>query len=145
VLHIRLPLNQDGSTSREIDRFLASLRTDPVLHRDFTTVELADIRQAGGGRGSGPETTFSILCSSKGARAAASAPSREEAGEPGNRGPEGGNRAQALERERAKRRPRKKAPSPGRPSQTKADAAAGNGRRPGQPEPAPAAAPTEHS
>ena len=45
VLRVRLPLNKDGSTSREIDRFLASLRTDPLLHRDFTLVELADIRQ----------------------------------------------------------------------------------------------------
>jgi hypothetical protein len=94
VLRVKLPMNQDGSTSREIDRFLASLRTDPVLHRDFTSVELGDIKQGGGRRGGAAETSFAILCSSHGGKGPATAPARNDAATAGNDGKEPGKKAQ---------------------------------------------------
>ena len=39
------PISPDGSTPREIDAFLESLRNHPLLQRDFPLVELADIKR----------------------------------------------------------------------------------------------------
>jgi hypothetical protein len=38
------PITQDGSTPKEIDRFLVALRGDPLLKQDFPIVDLADIK-----------------------------------------------------------------------------------------------------
>ena len=110
ALRVKLPMNKDGSTSREIDRFIAALRTDPVLHRDFTSVELGDIRQGGGGGGQGrqAETMFTILCSSRGGKGAAAAPTPDNAATPGkdHKAP-GKRKAQKAQAKRAPpRRPK---------------------------------------
>ena len=87
-------MNQDGSTLREIDRFLALTSTDPVLHRDFASVELGDIKQGGGRRGGAAETSFAILCSSHGGKGPVAASTCNDAATAGNDSKEPGEKAQ---------------------------------------------------
>ena len=89
------------------------LRTDPVLHHDFTSVELGDIRQGGGGGGRGgqaAETMFTILCSSRGGKGAAAAPTRDDAATPGKDRKEPGKRE--AQKGQAKNRTAAKAQAP---------------------------------
>jgi hypothetical protein len=78
VLRLKLPMGKDGSTSPEIKRFFASVRSDPLLHRDFTSVELSDIKQVIR-NGKAVETLFSILCSAKGGRGPATVQPHDDA------------------------------------------------------------------
>jgi hypothetical protein len=65
-----VPLAGDGSTPREIDAFLNSLRNDPVLQRDFASAELTGIKQAASLDKGRRAATFGIVCLPK-AKAAA--------------------------------------------------------------------------
>lgn len=46
VLHCAASIPQDGSMPQEIDRFLDTLRENPMLKRDFPVVELAGLKQS---------------------------------------------------------------------------------------------------
>jgi hypothetical protein len=62
VLRGTAPLPPDGSTPKEIDIFLASLRNHPLLKQDFPDVKLADIKRFVSFSGSAPMATFTVLC-----------------------------------------------------------------------------------
>jgi hypothetical protein len=66
LLRVMAPYAGDNSIPREIDEFLTSLSHNKLLKRDFTSVELADIKRVEGmiGRGQ-PEATFTVVCSPK--------------------------------------------------------------------------------
>jgi hypothetical protein len=70
---VTIPLAADGSTPREIDAFLNSLRSDPVLQRDFASAELTGISQSAGTAKSGSVATFGIVCMPKGTASAPAA------------------------------------------------------------------------
>ncbi len=78
---VTIPLAADGSTPREIDAFLNSLRSDPVLQRDFASAELTGISQGAGAAKNTRVATFGIVCLPKGAApAAAASPSPKKKG-----------------------------------------------------------------
>jgi hypothetical protein len=62
VLHCAASIPQDGSMPQEIDRFLDTLRENPLLKRDFPVVELAGLKQS---RRTGDDTAvafFTVVC-----------------------------------------------------------------------------------
>jgi hypothetical protein len=69
VLKASAPITPGGSTPREIDDFVGSLRGDPLLQKDFPLVELADIRWQAGTPTSKPLATFTVVCLPKDDRA----------------------------------------------------------------------------
>ena len=63
VMRLELPIPPTGETPREVDDLLASLRDSSRLRRDFPGVELRDLKTTkGGGKGSGPVASYSIVC-----------------------------------------------------------------------------------
>jgi hypothetical protein len=62
VLKASAPINSGGSTPREFDDFVGSLRGHPLLQKDFPLVELADIRWQAGTTSSKPLATFTVVC-----------------------------------------------------------------------------------
>ena len=72
VLRATAPIMPDGSTPREINAFLESLRNHPLLQRDFPIVELADIKRYQLHSAAQPMANFDILCLPKAAKTAAS-------------------------------------------------------------------------
>ena len=56
-------VSEDGAIPREIDAFLSTLRNDPLLKRDFSSVECPGISQSQShGKNQGPQTSFTIIC-----------------------------------------------------------------------------------
>lgn len=62
VLKASAPISSSGSTPREIDDMVGSLRGAPLLQKDFPLVELADIRWQAGTTSSKPLATFTVVC-----------------------------------------------------------------------------------
>jgi hypothetical protein len=62
VIRAAAPIAQDGSTPKEIDRFLTSLRGHPLLKRDFPEVELAEIKWFQPNVTAPPSALFMIVC-----------------------------------------------------------------------------------
>ncbi|MCD4726849.1 MAG: hypothetical protein K8R46_04260, partial [Pirellulales bacterium] len=46
LVHAVVPQAADGSTPREIDEYLEELRNNPLLQRDFGSVQLTDIKRS---------------------------------------------------------------------------------------------------
>jgi hypothetical protein len=66
LLRATAPYAGDNLIPHEIDEFLTTLRHNALLKRDFTSVELADIKRTEGMIGKGqPEATFTVVCSPK--------------------------------------------------------------------------------
>lgn len=69
LLRATAPISKNGSTPKEVDRFMASLRGHPLLQRDFPVVELADLKWFQPNKGAPADALFTIVClpkSSKG-------------------------------------------------------------------------------
>jgi hypothetical protein len=62
VVRAAAPIARDGSTPKEIDRFLISLRGHPLLKRDFPLVELADIKWFQPNITAQPNALFTVVC-----------------------------------------------------------------------------------
>jgi hypothetical protein len=73
VLRATAPIMPDGSTPREIDALLESLRNHPLLQRDFPLVELAEIKRYQLHSAAQPTANFSIVCLPKTGKTPASA------------------------------------------------------------------------
>lgn len=57
------PIGEDGTTPKEIDGFLSSLRGHPLLQRDFPLVKLADIKCSQTTKeGTRPDALFTVIC-----------------------------------------------------------------------------------
>ncbi|MBU4398787.1 MAG: hypothetical protein KKE86_05555, partial [Planctomycetes bacterium] len=57
-----VPQTADGSTPREIDEFLEELRNDPLLQRDFGSVELTDIKRSLSRDRKSTVAAFTVVC-----------------------------------------------------------------------------------
>ncbi len=62
------PVDADGSTPKDIDRFLDALRNHPLLQKDFPIVEVTEIKTAEATRGEPPQAYFTVICLPKGAK-----------------------------------------------------------------------------
>ncbi len=80
ILRATAPIMPDGSTPREIDAFLESLRNHPLLKRDFPIVELADIKRYQIFSAAQPMANFSVVCLPKPAAAPGPSPDDDAAG-----------------------------------------------------------------
>ncbi len=76
---VSVPLAKDGSTPREIDAFLNSLRNDPVLQHNFASAELTGISQGGSSVKGQRAATFNIICLPKDRAGGGSAPAKKGA------------------------------------------------------------------
>jgi hypothetical protein len=74
VIRAAAPIAQDGSTPKEIDRFLTALRGHPLLKRDFPEVELAEIKWFQPSVTAAPSALFMIVCLPGAGSAAGKAP-----------------------------------------------------------------------
>jgi hypothetical protein len=74
VIRAAAPIAQDGSTPKEIDRFLTALRGHPLLKRDFPEVELAEIKWSQPSVTAPPSALFMIVCLPGAGQGAAKAP-----------------------------------------------------------------------
>jgi Tfp pilus assembly protein PilN len=62
VVRASAPIAKDGSTPKEIDRFLTALRGNPLLKRDFPEVELAEIKWFQPNVTAEPSALFMVVC-----------------------------------------------------------------------------------
>lgn len=59
------PIAQGTAMPREINEYLDLLRSDPLLGRDFPTIEMSDLRWAKAGAGNANMAEFTISCTPK--------------------------------------------------------------------------------
>jgi hypothetical protein len=56
------PMGEDGSLPGEIDGFLAALRKDPSLKRDFSLIEVSGLRANPAGQRGRPFASYTVIC-----------------------------------------------------------------------------------
>ncbi len=74
TLRVVSPSKQDGSIPRELDAFLKSLRNHPLWMRDFTSIDVTDIKRAQVHGSKLPSVSFTIVCSPKNATGSSGPP-----------------------------------------------------------------------
>lgn len=79
LLRATAPISKNGSTPKEVDQFLASLRGHPLLQRDFPVVELADLKWFQPNKGAPADALFSIVCLPKSTKGPAAPAEGKEA------------------------------------------------------------------
>ena len=62
VLHLAVPMAEDGVVPPEIDRFVDTLRADPAVKADFPVVEMADLKRQESKRDGLPLSSFTVIC-----------------------------------------------------------------------------------
>jgi hypothetical protein len=71
IIRASAPNPEDGSTPKEVDRFLTALRGHPLLQRDFPLVDLADIKFFQPNVKAAPSSLFTVVCLPKAGNAPA--------------------------------------------------------------------------
>lgn len=62
LIRATAPISDDGSTPKEIDQFLADLRFNPLLQKDFPSIEVADIKTSHASKGGTANAIFTVVC-----------------------------------------------------------------------------------
>lgn len=62
LVHAVVPQAADGSTPREIDEYLEELRNNPLLQRDFGSVQLTDIKRSMSRDRRSTVAAFTVVC-----------------------------------------------------------------------------------